>query len=94
MGSGDLRVNDEKRGAEAEQLLRNPLFREAFEKVEKRMLSDMVQKGLGPDEKVRLVDRLSAMYEVRTYLQQVVQTGDFAAQEEQRKSKLKSFLGK
>jgi hypothetical protein len=82
-------MSDEKRGAEAEQLLRHPLLVEAFRKIEERLVSELAQPDCATDRVLWLKHRLTAARQVHTYIKQVAVTGNLDALEEQRKRSLR-----
>lgn len=82
-----MNERDEKRRAEdASRLLNDPLLKEAFERVEKALLSGMQTVDVTATEAQRgLIVSYQLLSKVRQYLEQVMVTGQLIELEEQRK---------
>lgn len=67
------------RGREAEQLMRNPIFKEAFEKVEVGITDAMKMSALG-DEKTHntLVISLQLLEQLKRHIKTTMETGKMA----------------
>lgn len=83
-------MNDEQRGQEARRWLDHPLHKEAYERLEKRIVDEIAK----PDCQRRdeLCRDLSACRRIRTYIAQIAVTGDMIALEDQRKQTLKERM--
>lgn len=73
-------IEEQQRGHEAELLLNNPLYIEAFSKVKESIIISMGESAFG-DEKThnRLVIALQMLGQIEKQLKNVVTTGKMAA---------------
>jgi hypothetical protein len=76
----DKSLEEVKRGEQAAQILDNPIYKEALEKVRESIVSSMTNSPLG-DEKThnRLVIALQLLNQINKQLTDVMQTGKLAA---------------
>lgn len=87
-------ANDEQRGVEADRLIRNPMLREAFQVIEERIVSELAVLEITDERRTKLQMLLALGRKYRTYLEQVVRTGELAAIEENRKRTLAEMAGR
>jgi hypothetical protein len=87
-------ANDEQRGVEADRLIRNPMLREAFSVIEERIVSELAVLEITDERRTKLQMLLALGRKYRTYLEQVVRTGELAAIEESRKRTLAEMAGR
>lgn len=74
------RLHEVDRGQRAKQLLENPLFVEAFEAIERELVTQWKQNtALGQDGRERCFLMVTLLGQLRQHLTQHVQTGDMAA---------------
>lgn len=68
-----------KRGAEAEQVLNNIIYKEAFDKVEEGLIQAILNSALG-DEKThnKIAISLQLLHQINGALRTVMQTGKMA----------------
>ena len=73
-------LNEIKRGEQAGQILDNPIYQEALQKVKDSLIASMANSPLG-DEKThnRLVIALQLLNQINKQLTDVMQTGKLAA---------------
>jgi len=74
-----MSVNDEKRGEEARRILESDMYKEAYRQVEANVVARMAQASTPPAEAESLRQLLIALRKVRTYMEQVLQTGTMQA---------------
>ena len=76
----DKSLEEVKRGEQAAQILDNPIYKEALEKVKDSLISSMANSPLG-DEKThnRLVIALQLLNQINKQLTDVMTTGKLAA---------------
>jgi hypothetical protein len=76
----DNSLNEIKRGEQAGQILDNPVYQEAINKVRENIVTSMTTSPLG-DEKThnRLVIALQLLNQINKQLTDVMQTGKLAA---------------
>lgn len=76
----DKSLNEIKRGEQAGQILDNPVYQEAINKVRENIVTSMTTSPLG-DEKThnRLVIALQLLNQINKQLTDVMQTGKLAA---------------
>jgi hypothetical protein len=86
--------SDEQRGVEADRLIRNPMLREAFQVIEERLVSELAVLEITDERRTKLQMLLALGRKYRTYLEQVVKTGELATLEEQRKRTLAEMAGR
>lgn len=79
-------MNDVARGIEAERILQNALYQEAFSAIEGHIVGQLSLAETSQERANYLRSLLIANRKVKGYLQQVMVTGKFAEQEEQRKT--------
>jgi hypothetical protein len=73
-------MNDEQRGAEAAQLLNNPLFKQSFEGVRQKLLERLEETAIGDvDTQHQLTLCLQTVKQVRRYLENYVRDGELEA---------------
>ncbi len=80
--------DEQRRGAEARQVLENALYRESWEKIRDTIVSQLEQADLAPERRIRLNDLLVSHRKARQWLELVMQTGQLAGQEIERQSSL------
>jgi len=80
-------MHDEARGIEAQRVLENPLYQEAFKTIESHIVSQLSQIELPKDRAEYLRSLLIANRKVRGYLEQAMVTGKFAEQERERQTR-------
>ena len=76
----DKTLEEVKRGEQAAQILDNPIYQEALQKVKDSIIASMANSPLG-DEKThnRLVIALQLLNQINKQLTDVMQTGKLAA---------------
>ena len=76
----DKSLEEVKRGEQAAQILDNPIYQEALQKVKDSLITSMANSPLG-DEKThnRLVIALQLLNQINKQLTDVMQTGKLAA---------------
>ena len=76
----DKSLEEVKRGEQASQILDNPLYKEAMDKVKESLIASMTNSPLG-DEKThnKLVIALQLLNQINKQLTDVMQTGKLAA---------------
>lgn len=76
----DKTLEEVKRGEQAAQILDNPIYQEALQKVKDSLIASMANSPLG-DEKThnRLVIALQLLNQINKQLTDVMQTGKLAA---------------
>lgn len=74
-------MNEEiRRGDDADRLLSDPLFTEAFAAVETALVSEIKRVDVGASDRHRdLIVSLQLLAKVKGYIEQVAQTGRMAA---------------
>lgn len=84
-------MNEEQRGIEAEQLLNNALFKQAFEGVRQKLLERLEETAIGDkDTQHELVLCLQTVKQVRRFLENYVRDGQLeAARSAERKKRSK-----
>lgn len=89
-------AEDRKRGAEAQQVLENPVYREAWTAIRDRLVSDLAAMEIAPERLARLQMMLALTYRLEAHFKRVIGEGAHAAQalslEEQRKRRLRDAL--
>ena len=85
--------HDERRGIEAEQLLRNELLQEAFRTVEARIVGQLSRLDLPREQVERLQLALAMGRKYQDYLRQVAVTGELVMQEHRQQEKRKAVTG-
>ena len=86
-----MSVHDEARGEEARRILQSDLYKEAYSQVEANVVARLAQASTPPVEAEQLRQLLIALRKVRTYLEQVLQTGTMKALVE-KESTIRSLL--
>lgn len=79
---------EQRRGNEAEQLLANPLLKEAFAVVEARIVSELKNMDITEEKRERLQLLLALGDKYQKYLRDVVTTGNMAGMEVERQRTL------
>ena len=76
----DKSLEEVKRGEQASQILDNPVYKDAIERVRENIVSSMTNSPIG-DEKThnRLVIALQLLNQINKQLTDVMQTGKLAA---------------
>jgi len=76
----DKSLSEIKLGAQAQQILDNPVYKDAIERVRENIVSSMTNSAIG-DEKThnRLVIALQLLNQINKQLTDVMQTGKLAA---------------
>ena len=76
----DKQLSEIKLGAQAQQILDNPVYKDAIERVRENIVSSMTNSAIG-DEKThnRLVIALQLLNQINKQLTDVMQTGKLAA---------------
>lgn len=77
-----------RRGIAAQQLLENEIYKEAWAKVEGKLVEALGQAEVTPDRVMRLQALLSSLRTVRRYVESVAKTGEFAELEQDRQQTL------
>jgi hypothetical protein len=74
-------TDDERRASEARRLLDDPLMVEAFARIEKRCMDDLLRLPTwrAHKQRIALVDRINTIRQLRAELRAVITTGDQAA---------------
>ena len=81
------------RGNDAERLLADPLFKEAFDAVEQALSAKLKLLDVGALESMRdVVVSIQLLGKVRQYIEQVALTGRMEAAEAERRTKLRKGL--
>ena len=76
----DKQLSEIKRGERAVEVLENPLYKEAFEKVRNGIINSMAQSPLGDAETHnRLVIAMQLLNQIEKQLKDVMATGKLAA---------------
>ena len=85
----DKNLNDIKRGEKADDVLNNPLYQEAIQKVREGIISSMAASAFG-DEKThnRLVIAMQLLNQIEKQLKDVVLTGKMSAIQTDKKFKI------
>lgn len=81
------------RAVDAKQLLEHPLFREAFEGIERRIITELRSADLSDDRRKRLNDLLVSLARVRSYIEQIAVTGDLIAAQIERDKSMTERMG-
>ena len=79
---------EQRRGYEAQQLLQNEIYQEAWAKVETRLIDALAQAEVTPERVARLQALLASLRTVRRYVESVAKTGEFAELEQDRRQTL------
>jgi hypothetical protein len=76
----DKSLEEVKRGEQASQILDNPIYKDAIERVRENIVNSMTNSAIG-DEKThnRLVIALQLLNQINKQLTDVMQTGKLAA---------------
>lgn len=85
-------IDEERRGGRARECLGNEVYKEAWERIERHIVNEIARVDATAEQRDRLGIRLSLMRQQKTYLEQVMLTGQMAAMEEQRKRTLKERM--
>lgn len=84
---------EERRGAEAGQILNNPLYKEAYSAIRDRILAQLSLADYPDEARKRCNDLLIALAKVDGYLRQVMVSGEMAALETERKRTFAERMG-
>lgn len=76
---------EERRGEDARRVLNAPIYVEAYAQIEANIVSQMAQQATSAANAEDLRRLLIALRKVRTYMEQVMQTGTMAAMEQERR---------
>ena len=79
---------DERRGMEAQSVLQNGIYKEAYKVIRDNIVSQLSLADTPDDRRKRLNDLLIALGKIEGYLRQVMTTGTMAAIEQERKRSL------
>lgn len=75
-----------RRGEEAKRLMNEPLLQEAFTKIEAAILESMKRADVGASDAHRnLIVTLQLLGKVKRHIQTVIETGQMAALEEEKR---------
>lgn len=72
---------DERRGEEASRVLKAPIYKEAFETIEERLVSQLAVIEITKERAEYLRSLLIANRKIRAYLEQVMVTGQMAEEQ-------------
>ncbi len=81
-------IQAERRGEDARALLSNELFKEAWAALREQLTRRLETEELSVEQRMELVNLLRANRKAKIYLEQVLVTGTFAAQDIERKRSL------
>lgn len=71
-----------RRAGEAERILNDPIFKEAFDQIEQALLSGMRASGISDDKlRLRLLDKYEALQSLRQVLESTMETGKLAKEQ-------------
>lgn len=84
--------DEERRGAEARQILEHPIYREAYSAIQERIVGQLALADTPDETRKRLNDLLIALNKVRVYMEQVALSGAMATQEIERKRTLRDRI--
>ena len=79
---------EERRGHEAQSVLQNGIYKEAYQAIRDNIISQLSLADLADDRRKRLNDLLVALGKVEGYMRQVMVSGTMAAQEIERQRTL------
>lgn len=79
---------DERRGMEAQSVLQNGIYKEAYTVIRDNIVVQLSLADTPDDRRKRLNDLLVALGKVEGYMRQVMTTGTMAAMEMERKRSL------
>ena len=79
---------EERRGLEAQQVLQNGIYKEAYQAIRDNIVTQLSLADLADDRRKRLNDLLVALGKVEGYMRQVMVSGTMAAQEIERQRTL------
>lgn len=86
---------DQRRGEEAHRILNAPIYQEAFEQIEGRLISQLAVIEITPERAEYLRQLLVANRKIKSYLEQVMVTGRMAEEQkslmQRAKDKLRVF---
>lgn len=80
---------EERRGAEAQHILDNAVYKEAWAAIRDRIVGQLEQADTPADQRQRLNDLLIAHRKAKQYMEQVMHSGTMAAQEIERQTTLR-----
>ena len=78
---------EQRRGIDAQQLLSNEMFKEAFRTIDERLCEQLGMADLVPERIARLQALLAAHRTLKRYWTGVIQTGTMAAMDEETRRK-------
>ena len=79
---------EQRRGARAEQILNDPMLKEAFAAVEARIVADLKDLNITHEKRERLQLMLALGDKYQKYLRDLITTGNMAGMEVERKRTL------
>lgn len=79
---------EERRGLEAQQVLQNGIYKEAYSALRDNIVTQLSLADLADERRKRLNDLLVALGKVEGYMRQVMVSGTMAAQEIERQRSL------
>lgn len=79
---------EERRGLEAQQVLQNGIYKEAYSAIRDNIVTQLSLADLADERRKRLNDLLVALGKVEGYMRQVMVSGTMAAQEIERQRSL------
>jgi len=85
-------VNEERRGEEARAVLENGIYKESYQAIRERILSQLEMADLPADKRGRLNDLLIALHMIHKYMENVLASGTMAAMEIERQRTLKERI--
>lgn len=80
------------RGHQAKAFLQNPMFREAYETIESRLVDMLASADISDERGTHLRHLLTAHRKIKGYLEQVIVGGKLAAEQIERERTLKERL--
>lgn len=83
---------EERRGLGAQAILDNALYREAFDTIQARIVSQLMLADTPDERRKRLNDLLIALAKVDGYLRQVMVSGTMAAMEIERQRTIRERI--
>lgn len=72
---------DERRGEEAHRVLEAPVYKEAFQIIEERLISQLAVIEITPERAEYIRQLMVANRKIRAYLEQVMVTGQMAEEQ-------------
>lgn len=74
---GKLR-EEQQRAIEAEQLIENPLYKEAFDKLNDMLLNEWKERAETPEERERIWMAQNILSKLQAHLKTIIETGKLA----------------